>query len=269
MSIATVTPASPATAQPSLPARSTSTSSGAELVAGDPESAAVELLEVARLKRSAHGTELLPELRPEHGQVRLHPQLGVDVPELDLLDAELLGDLVGVRGCERRTLDDDPPQGLAKLQARRRPRLVTERDDAAQLGDLGEQREHPAGVPRASRRGTPSRGAPSTTSVTSACQRCSARNGITGEITRSALDEPEPERAERRLVAVPEAAARAADVPVREIVDVRVEGARHVDREPALVAGLGLRDELRPSARRASGRAAADRRRAPPCSRSA
>ena len=87
-----------------------------QLMAGNPESAALELLEVARLKRSAHGTELLPELRPEGGQVRLHPQLRVDVTELDLLHAELLGDLVGVRGGERCTLDDDPSQRLAKLE---------------------------------------------------------------------------------------------------------------------------------------------------------
>ena len=48
--------------------------------------------------------------------MRLDPQLGIDVPELDLLDAQLLGDLVGMRDGERRALDDDPAQRLAQLQ---------------------------------------------------------------------------------------------------------------------------------------------------------
>ena len=79
----------------------------AELVPGGAEAAAAELLELARLERGPHRAELLAELRPEHGQVRLDAQLRVDVPELDLLHAQLLGDLVGVRGGERRALDDD------------------------------------------------------------------------------------------------------------------------------------------------------------------
>ena len=92
-----MTPASPATAQPSLPGPLDEHLLRAELVAGDAEAAAVELLELAGLQSGAHGAELLAEPRPEHGQVRLHPQLGVDVAELDLLDPELLGDLVGMR----------------------------------------------------------------------------------------------------------------------------------------------------------------------------
>ena len=88
-----------------------------QLMAGDPEPPTFELLEVARLKRCPNDTELLAELRPERRQVRLHAQLRVDVPELDLLDTELVGDLVGVCRGKRRTLDDDPSQRLAQLEA--------------------------------------------------------------------------------------------------------------------------------------------------------
>ncbi len=54
-----------------------------EVVAGGAEPAAAELLELARLERLLHGAEVLPELRPEHRQVRLHAQLGVDLVERD------------------------------------------------------------------------------------------------------------------------------------------------------------------------------------------
>ena len=57
------------------------------------------------------------------------------------------------------------------------------------------------------------------------------------------LDEPEPERPKSRLVAVPEPTPRAPDVPVREVVDVGLEGARHIDGEPPFVACLRLLDE--------------------------
>ena len=78
-----MTPASPATAQPSLPARSTSTSSGPSSWPAARKRPLSELLELARLQRGADGAELLAELRPEHGQVRLHAQLRIDVAELD------------------------------------------------------------------------------------------------------------------------------------------------------------------------------------------
>ena len=68
-----------------------------EHVAVDLEAAAAELLELPALQRLAHLAQLRAELRPEHGQVRLHAQLRrLDVAELDLLHAQLLGDLVGV-----------------------------------------------------------------------------------------------------------------------------------------------------------------------------
>ena len=56
------------------------------------------------------------------------------------------------------------------------------------------------------------------------------------------LDERVPEHAKRDLVAVPEATARAADVPVRDVGDVRLERLDDVDRQPALAGGR-LADE--------------------------
>ena len=103
--------------------RSTSTSSRLELVAGDAEAAAVELLELAALRaRSRTSRSSSAELRAEHRQVRLHAELArLDLAELDLLDAQLVGDLVRVRSrARRRALDDEPAQRLAQLQPRRR-----------------------------------------------------------------------------------------------------------------------------------------------------
>ena len=59
------------------------------------------------LQLLAHVAQRRAELGPEHRQVRLHAQLGrLDLAEVDLLDAQLLGDLVGValgaRGARRR-----------------------------------------------------------------------------------------------------------------------------------------------------------------------
>ena len=49
------------------------------------------------------------------------------------------------------------------------------------------------------------------------------------------LDERVPERAKRDLVAVPETAPRAPDVPVRDVLDEGLERANDVDRQVALV----------------------------------
>ena len=69
-----------------------------ELVAEDAEAPTLELLELAGRERGANGAELLAELRPERRQVRLDVELDrLDLAELDLLDAELVGDLLEVR----------------------------------------------------------------------------------------------------------------------------------------------------------------------------
>src|SRR5581483_7841626 len=86
----------------------------AELVAGGAEAPARKLLEVARLQRLLNGRQLLAEPRPEHGEIRLHAQLGFDGAQLDLLDVDLVRDLVGM--ARRRTLDDEPAQRLAQRQ---------------------------------------------------------------------------------------------------------------------------------------------------------
>ncbi len=93
-----------------------------EHVTVDLEPAAVELLELAALQPLAHVAKRGAELRPEHRQVRLHAQLGrLDLAELDLLDAQLVGDLVGVPVRDvRRARDDEAPQRLAQLELRRR-----------------------------------------------------------------------------------------------------------------------------------------------------
>ncbi len=59
-----------------------------ELVLGDSEAAAVELVELAARERLAHVTQCRAELRAEQRQVRLHAELArLDVAELDLLHA--------------------------------------------------------------------------------------------------------------------------------------------------------------------------------------
>ena len=112
---------------------------------------------------------------------------------------------------------------------------MTEPDDAPDVGDLGEQRVvrgdlvRPAGEVHARRR----LGARLADEDLPQVLREERKHG---RDRAERLDERVPEDAERGLVAVPEAPARAADVPVRDVVDVRLEGADHVDREPALVA---------------------------------
>ena len=107
--------------------------------------------------------------------------------------------------CSRRelgALDDEPAQRLAQLQPRLRARRAAQLDDAPHVGDLVERAPRPgarATAPASRARKTES-GAPSHTPRTRFCQRCSARNGITGETTRSDCDERVPERAEGRLV---------------------------------------------------------------------
>ena len=82
-----------------------------------------------------------------------------------------------------------------------------------------------------SRPGAPTSGASGQWSRTSVCHSSSARNGITGAISRTVCTRPyQSVRNAACLSAssslLPEAGARAADVPVREVVDERLDLAR-------------------------------------------
>ena len=135
-----MTPSDPATAHPSLPSPLDEHLVAREFVTRDADAAVVQLLEVAGLERRAHCTELPAELRPEQRQIRLHAKLArLDVPEGDLANAKLVGDLAGVALGERRALDDERAKRLPELHARSRTRLAPELDDTAQLGDLRER----------------------------------------------------------------------------------------------------------------------------------
>ena len=98
------------------------------------------------------------------------------------------------------------------------------------------------------------RGAAASTRTTSRCQRCSARKGMTGEITRTACTSA-TRALQCCLLPVPETSPRPADVPVREVVDERLERADDPDGEECVVA-LGGRPHEAASVRSASGRAA-------------
>ena len=156
---------------------------GLEHVAVDLEAPAVELLELARARALAHVAQRRAELRAEHGQVRLHAQLGrLDVAELDLLDAQLVRDLVGVRRARRGApATTSRRSGWRSFSCEVDARLAAELDDAPHLGDLGEQRR--VGLARLRPAGEVHRRRP--VAATRFRHRWSARNGITGA-TRAA-----------------------------------------------------------------------------------
>ena len=121
--------------RPALPAvRSTSTSSRFELVAGSAEAAVTEILELAALQRRTDGGEPFPSFGPSSGQVRLDPQLAASTsPNVTSLTRSSSRDLLGVRPCERRAVDDEAWQRLTKLHARGRAGLTAELDDASHV----------------------------------------------------------------------------------------------------------------------------------------
>src|SRR5204863_7491409 len=83
-----------------------------ELVRAAPEPAIRQLLELAGRERFPHRAELLAELGPQLRQVRLHLQLDrLDRAELDVLDAQLVGDFLEMT-VEARPFDDEPAQRL-------------------------------------------------------------------------------------------------------------------------------------------------------------
>ena len=215
---------------------------GLEHVAVDLEAAAVELLELAALQPLAHVAQRRAELRPEHRQVRLDAQLRrLDLAELDLLDAQLVGDLVGVR----------------RARARTRPR----RRAGAAAGAASAATPTRACRPSSTTRRTSAISASSVASGSTGSghgARCTELGPVRHEVPPEVLGEERhhrrddaqrlhervPERPERRLVERVEAAARAADVPVRDVVDERLERADHVDGQRRLVRGRRLGDEL-------------------------
>ena len=214
-----MTPSSDATAQPSRPPRSTSTSSGPSSWPATRKPPSRELLELAGRERRPHGAELLAEPRPEHRQVRLHVQLRrLDRAELDLLDAQL------VARSRRRA----PPASGAPWTTSRRsgwrslsreaarawwPSSTTRRTSAisASSASSGARRVRPAG--EVDRVGRSRRHAHEVLPEVLGEERHHRRDDA------QRLDERVPEHVERGPVAVPEAPPRAADVPVREVVD--------------------------------------------------
>src|SRR4051812_30759579 len=91
---------------------------GLEHLAGRAQPAGVELLDVAVLERGPHLGQLGAEPRPEQAQIwqqQLDAGDGALV-EADLLDAQLLGDLVGVRGGRARAAHIHAAQRLAELE---------------------------------------------------------------------------------------------------------------------------------------------------------
>ena len=179
----------------------------------------------------------MPSFGPRTAQVRLDPELArLDLAERHVAHAELVRDLVGVALRPRRALDDERAQRLAQLDARGRTSLPPELDHAAELRDLGEELD--VGLAAAS--GQPARCTESGASSHGCGQHPPQMVGEERHERRDhaeALDERVPERAQGHCVAVPEPAPRAADVPVRDVVDERLVRTNDVEREPALVPG--------------------------------
>src|SRR5581483_2282687 len=87
-----------------------------ELLPGRPDAPLPQLLELVRLERRPHLAEPRPELRAEHGEVRLVGEAdGRAVEEHDLLHAQLLLDLLEVRARGGRSEDGRAAQRLPEL----------------------------------------------------------------------------------------------------------------------------------------------------------
>ena len=177
----------PSAAQPRSFSRSTSSSSGSELLARGPQPAVAELLEVACLERRLHLRQPRAEPRAEHAQVRLVAEADAAPRRRSSTSFTRSSSLISSRWrrAASEPYDRRPPQRLAQLDVLLGASLPAELDHLAELGDLGEQRGR---RPRP-RSGQPARctesGAPSQAPATRFRQSSSARNGITGAITRS------------------------------------------------------------------------------------
>jgi hypothetical protein len=135
----------------------------------------------------------------------------------------------------RGALDDHAPQRLPQLQPARRARLAPELDHLPRLRDLADERLVDERLDRLGptreehrfRRVLDSAGHDVPPEVLS-----EERHHRSDRADR--LHDRDPQRPERGLVELVEAAARAADVPVREIVDEALPGARDVGRPEPL-----------------------------------
>ncbi len=154
---------------------------GLELVAEDAEAPAVELLELARRERGAHGAELLAELRPERRQVRLHV-------ELDRLDRRRARppSRAARRRSRRVCADDVAPSTTSRRSGCRS--LIPELERACRPSST--TRRTSAISSRSARSGSATSGQParwtdSGPSSTSVRQSSSVMNGRIGASTRS------------------------------------------------------------------------------------
>ena len=214
---------------------------GAELLAGDAHAASLELLVVAGLERRLHGRQPRAEPRPEHGEVGLELRANDGaVVEDDLLDVELLAELARVRGRAVRAADVCPAQRLPELDARVAASLVAELDDPPRVGDVVEEllvalsRVLPAGEEDRARLVVGAEDAP----------QVLAEERHHGRDDDERAHERGSQRRERGGIAVPEPPARAADVPVGQVVHEGLERRDDVRRPVPLVRVRRLGDEL-------------------------
>ena len=205
-------------------ARSTSTSSGSSSWPVDAQPAAVELLELAGLERRPHGARARCRAAGRaRGRFGFSAQLGRLDRRRTRPPSRAARRAISSACAASRVGAVDDDAGAAAGGASRpacarawRPSSTTRRTSAISASSAA------SGSPAS---GQPARctesGAPSQTPATRFRQRCVGEERHHRRDHAQRLDERVPERPERGLVAVPEAAARAADVPVGEIVDER------------------------------------------------
>ena len=197
-----------------------------ELVPGDPEAAVGQLLELARL-------------RAPRARLRAPCRASARAPAGSASRA----------ARPPRPVRARPPSRAARRRSPRRcpsrcaPSTTSRRSGCRSLIPDVERACRPSSTTRrtsaissssarsgSATSGQPARCTDSGPSRTSVRQRWSVTNGRIGASTRSVCTSAYQSVRERGLVAVPEAPPRAADVPVREIVEVRLEVAHHVRR---------------------------------------
>ena len=254
VSSATVTPSADATAQPVAAAALDEHLVRLELVARGAEAAAVELLELARLRAPAcTARSSLPSRGPSTGRFGF-TRSSASTRSNTTSFTRTSSAISSACACAPvRALDDEPPQRLAELQPRRRARLVRERRRRARTSAISSSSARRARRRRASR----ARCTDSGPSGTRFRHRWSVRNGITGASTRSvctsayqsvrsaASSPSQKRRRERRMYQFERSST------------IRLVGADHVDASGTRsYAARRVARRTRACARRASGRAA-------------